>query len=147
MGRDHIGFAGFMGLGLVFFYAGLTRAMPLLLLIPILILHYACQNVSYFVRRRKGIVQHTEYGGEPWIAMRLMFTKSEPFAKQFGEPLIIFGLGCLMQEWSPSTAAYFWWGAAAMFFNQLVIADMDRRILDQIDNARIESEFYMEKGK
>jgi hypothetical protein len=145
MGRDHIGYAGLLGLVLIFFYAGLNRAIPLLVLIPILILHYFCQSLSGFQERRRGIVRHTWYGGVPWIAMRLMFTKNESVAKQFGEPLIVLVLGCFMWEDWPSVAKYFWWGAAAMVFNNLVLEDMERRRTDQMSNAQIEAEYYTQR--
>jgi len=140
LGKHHPGMLGLFGLGWVVLWVAYTHATGLLWLIPFYLLGQCCHVLGH---ARNPRLVHTEYGGEPVLAMKLLRFTDEAAAKRFGEPLISLAFGLLLLWLGYDEGKYFAFGALALAMNQGIIDRYDHRRVDDLRNGMLESQHLM----
>jgi hypothetical protein len=103
------------------------------------LLHIACLIKLRF----KGVVQHTRYSGEPWLAR--LFCKNERLGKLLVEPLLTLALGCVIIPYACACGIYFLVASYAMAIVQRQIDIELQRRLDEMHNGRIDNAQLMQE--
>jgi hypothetical protein len=144
IGKNHPGLTGLIGLGWVLLWVAYTHANGLLWLIPL----YGLGQLSHSLgHARKRSPLHTNYSGEPLVAMKLLRFRDESAAKRFGEPLISLAFGIALLAYGYYEGKYFVFGAAALAANQTLIDQYDRRRVDSMRDAMIEGRYLLNQVK
>jgi hypothetical protein len=140
IGKNHPGILGLFGMGWLVLWVAYARCNGLLWLIPLYLLGQLFHLLGH-ARKPKKV--HTNYAGQPFLAMKFLRFKDEAAAKRFGEPLICFLFGMALIGCGYDEGKYFAFGTAALIANQALIELFDRRRIDDMRDGTIESEFLM----
>jgi len=142
LGKNNPGMMGFIGLGWLMLWVLYTRANGLLWIIPLYLLGALFHRLG---NTSKGV--HTNYGGEPVLAMKLFRFKDEWAAKRIGEPLISLLAGMALIGCGFDEGKYFAFGAVALIANQVLIDLYDQRRIDDLRDGKIEGQYLMDKAR
>jgi len=140
IGKHHPGMLGVFGLAWLVLWVAYTHASGLLWIVPLYLLGQLSHSLGH---ARKTSHVHTDYGGEPLLAMKLLRFKDEAAAKRFGEPLISFALGLGLLWYGFPEGKYFAFGAIALAMNQAIIDRYNNRRVDDLRDGMIESRHLM----
>ena len=100
------------------------------------------QRVRSFRNKRRGMRIHSRYAGYPWLAMRVPFVRSETVAVRFVEPLLCLTAGWVLMHLSRPLGGFVMLGCVSFFIRNNIDAEIQRVRLRQMDDARIEAEWY-----
>lgn len=98
-GQDHPGIFGLAALLGMLCYAESTRSGVMLVYVAVWLVALIANRIRTFWLVRKGMADHSQYNGYPWLVMCLPFVKTERFAKAL-EPFLCLLAGCAVMGWS-----------------------------------------------
>lgn len=90
---------------------------------------------------RRGEKIHSRYWGDPWIALKLPFVRTEGFARRF-EPSMCFVIGACLLWVSPALAALWMFGLISLTVILCVDHVVTQARMQAIDDAEIEARYY-----
>ncbi len=151
-GKDYLGIRAIMGWMVIATYAWIANDPVMDLLIPIYLLAILLRICGQIKLRFQGVIQHTRYDGDPWLARLVLFSKDENKCKSVGEPALAIMTGYFLLSTSDALGAYLIIGGFAMFLVQAVAERQYQRRIDEINNGRIENavlmrHFHHERGR
>ena len=99
-------------------------------------------RVQTFQNWRRGIRLHSQYAGDPTIAMRFL---RDPAHARWLEPFLCLGVAVCMIPFSQITAAFVFWGAVALLVRTSMDREVHRKRVRHLLDAEIEQEFLVEQ--
>jgi hypothetical protein len=142
-GKDFVGLTAFAGVLLIPVYVGFFNAPEIIYLLPVHVMFIVLHRASAWTRRLRGMVTHTFYEGDPWVARTLLFMKDERYCRSTSEPLLAVTAGLLLLPTAESAGFYFIIGGFAMAIVQQFADSQHQRRIDEINNGRIENDHLM----
>jgi hypothetical protein len=144
-GKHYIGREALFGIAIIFGYAAFAPAPHLIWLEALFCLSIALNWSTDAAMRKNGVIHHTFFDGDPWLARLIFRSKDDRRCKAYGEPLLaVFVSYCLYQR-VPVYAGFFFVAACAMVIVQFGIERELQRRLDEMHNGRIENEALTHK--
>lgn len=101
------------------------------------ILAMVVQRTISIRNRQKGVIEHSKYGGWPWMAMR--FAKREIIAKRVIEPILCVIAGLMVWQLSEVAGAFLMFGAMSMTIVQGMEWATDMMRVQRMRDATIEA--------
>lgn len=144
-GKDFLGAPAAVAVLLIPLYAAFCNAPQIIYLLPIHVVFVALHRASAWKRRLQGMVTHTYYEGDPWVARALLLTKDERQCRSTGEPLLALAAGGFLLPTAQGAGLYFIIGAFAMAIVQQFGDSQFQRRIDEMNNGRIENENLMRR--
>jgi hypothetical protein len=142
-GKDFIGLPGLVGVIFIPLYTVFAHAPQVFYLWPVFLLSIVLNQAGSFQRRLRGVVQHSYFEGDPWLARTLLFSKDERKCRSSGEPFLSCMLGLFLMPVNQGLGLYFILGGIAMGLIQDIADRQFKRRVDEINNGRIENENLM----
>ena len=106
----------------------------------------AYRRAETLARSWRGIVTHSRYTGDPWLAMRFRFIKTEDQGRAF-EPVLCLFIGAGLYPIVPVVGLLVMAGFVSLGLKQLIDRFIVYRRVQQMRDAQIEGEYYAEEFK
>lgn len=94
------------------------------------------------VRLRKHGVIHSRYAGDPWLAFKVPFVKSDYTARGLIEPVICFLAGIAICPLSVNLGGLLMLGWPAMFIHAAIEKEIHRKRMERMADAQIDAQWY-----
>lgn len=146
-GREHAGSRGLLGMIFPFAFMLFVPDPSVMLVWPIYLVGLIIHRFGHWRAYRRRELVHTQYQGDPWLAMLLFRFRDPVKAWTVGEPLLAVGIGFLLSPLGEGLALYYIFGAGAMLMKQIFDNIGARRYLDQYHDAMIENQYLMSQSR
>ena len=122
--------------------AGVERDFGLWLFLAVWIVALIYRRVQTFKRIRRGAIIHSRYAGDPWLALKVPFVRSEHTAKGIIEPSICLLVGVMLCPLSVNLGAIVCAGWLLLLVHNGIEREIDRKRLERMRDAEIEAHWY-----
>lgn len=126
----------------MFTLAAAERDGGLLLFLGVWLVALAYRRFQGFRLRQKGVMIHSRYAGEAWLAMQVPFVRSERTATGIIEPTICLLAGAMLCPLSVNLGALLMVGWLVLLVRDGIEREIDRKRLERMRDAEIEAAWY-----
>ena len=120
----------------------LARDWVLWLFMALWIVALVYRRVQTLLLIRRGAIIHSRYAGDPWLAFKVPFVRSEHTAMGIIEPSIMMLAGVMTCPLSINLGALLMVGWLALMVHHGIEREIDRKRLERMRDAAIEAQWY-----
>jgi hypothetical protein len=133
--------------GIILLYGSMMHCQEMWIYFWIWVLALVAQRIKQFQNWQNGVVLHSLYQGDSWLAHKLFpRIKSDSNAKGV-EAFILLTVGGLLTTISPHLGWFVCLGFPAILFAEAVVVDVTRQRLQARRDAEIEQAYFEERYK
>ena len=140
-GTDALGFPAACALLLMLMVGGLGRIPEMFpyLLFWLFVMMWQRGRTSRLVRR--GVVWHSRYEGDPWLALSIPFVRKASTAKRLIEPVLCLLVGAALHDVSHGLGVFVMAGFFSLAAVDGIHREIDRKQLAAMRDAEIEQKW------
>jgi hypothetical protein len=92
-------------------------------------------------RKRKGLIQHSQYAGYPWVTAWIPLVRNEQAARGL-DPLVCLAIGTAMMPISENLAKFICFGFVSILVKEGIEQAIVNRRVERMRDAQIEGNYY-----
>jgi len=142
-GREYPGMPGFLAMLLILGWAGFGNAPELIYYLGVWLIAVGIMRISALMPR--SYIEHSRYGGRPWLAWTLAPWVKESTAKGAVEPLLCLIAGLLLMQVSEQVGRFVMVSGGGIFVVTLIEVSIVRRQVMQAQDAEIEMQAFAQR--
>ena|GEM_PF-3423908 len=142
-GREAFGLHGLFTIVLILAWGSVTNCYAMFIFFLLWLATVVCQRIKQFINWRRGLLVHSHYIGDPWIARRLFPRMSEANAKG-AEAFLCLAIGGVIGQFIPPLGAFIGLGFVSIMFVEAVMIETTRRRLQAMRDAELEQRYLAE---
>ena len=121
-------------------YASFGHVPEMLTYIGVWLIAVIIQRAKTIDMAKKGIIVHSRYWGDPWLALHMPFVRKESAARNM-EPMLCVLAGTVLACWSPGVGGFVVFAGVANAVAEAIVREADRKKLEAMRDAEIEQRY------
>lgn len=143
-GSEALGLNGIAALVIILLYAAHTGSQAMISFLVFWLFALLLQRIKTGLLWRQGVVPHSRYDGEPWLALKLV--KSEQAARGI-EPFICLAAGVALSAYDEALGAFVFAGLFSFIIKLGIERRVDEVSVQRMRDAEIEQRWLVQQNK